>query len=407
MPNIQRFLIKTLCVFGVTFTLTLPHNNAWGASWCDCNAQKSCNFFNSGDGHNYSTCSGTYCQAEDQLWCDDFLRSKGLDPSEYTCKFTCPNNNFDAYCDSCKDPWSISYYKNTVEENNCHWGYKCGTLPYALPNVRPQPTGYYVTTHCIPLTEPEPKSKQAMLSYSCDISKKYYQTSSTIICNTITDRPNTECGNQVDQLILSNCTGCSTTPCNDKTPEWKNCGNTGMNCFANDGSVTLCAPGEADGTNGCYDPNLYERQVEQTFNASANNGNGSCTEAIRNNDWRCKKGYYPTDIKPYAESDLQREPNFRCTPCPVGYISAEYNDKTQTWLHDTSFDNDLGASRGDVHSCKKCPAAFTTDTPDPSKGLIIDSVQMCYIDPNVMLSDSLGKITLSEEIGSGTKLYYQ
>ena len=491
MPSIHRFLLKTLCVFGVTFTLTLPHNTAWGSEWCKCEGKNNCQILDL----TYTTaCPTTYCFEDDQLWCDDFLRGNGYDPSEYTCEFKCTDP--DAYC-GCKESWTASAISKEIDDTLDEWA-KCYGHIFCYGD-RTKNSTYGIEsaddgkTCGINYIKNYASCASTMYDYidlKCNTKDKYYYVGEQLSYKaTAIKIGGGDCPEQ-HSVKYYDCKGCSTTKCNDETPEWKNCGNTGMDCFDTT-SVTLCAPGEADGTNGCYDPNLYERQVGYTFNASANDGNGSCTWQIKNEEWRCKAGYYPTTIQPKSSVDLQREPNFRCTPCPVGYVGAEYNDKTQTWSHDISFDNDLLVAPTNfyINSCKKCPAGQSTFLSDADAPLLYfegaddicypcpdgyfndgtqnisltvyeingspitpttksgngcelcpqgtystsgatacdncpaafttvlplesdltthnDSIQMCYIDPNVMLSDSLGKIKLSEEIGSGTKLYHQ
>ena len=111
-----------------------------------------------------------------------------------------------------------------------------------------------------------------------------------------------------------------------------------------------------------------------------------------------------------------------CYPCPDGY----FNDGTQNISLTVYEINGLPItpttksgngcelcpqgtySTSGATACDNCPAAFTTVQPLESDLTTHNkSIQMCYIDPNVMLSDSLGKIKLSEEIGSGTILYHQ
>ena len=490
MPSIHRFLLKTLCVFGVTFTLTLPHNTAWGISQCECKPATSCTFQSSEEEdsaawHWAQTCknSGAYCLKNHQTWATD---------RNY---ITCPGNTVfvDGEECGCSKPWvetgegsgSGGTCGSCYGEVVCNGG-NCETYGYKRDDDDTTCNSNYkiVKANC-------PSNVSNYFDIKCNTGDGYYQISTLgyyAYPESIEDWSG--CGKLTTLIRYNNCTGCSTTKCNDETPEWKNCGNTGMDCFDTT-SVTLCAPGEADGTNGCYDPNLYERQVGYTFNASANDGNGSCTWQIKNEEWRCKAGYYPTTIQPKSSVDLQREPNFRCTPCPVGYVGAEYNDKTQTWSHDISFDNDLLVAPTNfyINSCKKCPAGQSTFLSDADAPLLYfegaddicypcpdgyfndgtqnisltvyeinglpitpttksgngcelcpqgtystsgatacdncpdafttvlplesdltthnKSIQMCYIDPNVMLSDSLGKIKLSEELGSGTKLYHQ
>ncbi len=90
-----------------------------------------------------------------------------------------------------------------------------------------------------------------------------------------------------------------------------------------------------------------------------------------------------------------------CKPCPAGYIQISTTRKCSKCAEGTY--NSLKGQSNTTNTCPyTCPTNFTTDTED-----LNDSIQKCYINPTVKLSDSLGTITLSEEIGSRTKLYYQ
>lgn len=476
MPSIHRFLLKTLCVFGVLFTL--PHNTAWG-SCCTCYGDQfdnKCDVNTSDPSCDSSNLILGNCYSEDQYWCrvtkkgtpqcaDNLEATMGFCPSKWYCdepdKPGTPGTESSS-CDGCLNQHTM------IAENGINYCgfYGIGDTPssekykfewiFQDKKIDPKDTD----KTCI-------KSESGLYDITCNVDKFYYQDSSSVYCDIELIG---------EKWYVTACHGCSSEPCYDcddvSDGFWVN--GCGIDEQYPRKAITCDTPekcGYTDPSDPMYQkikaaPNVYVRVLEYSFDDS---GNGSCTIS-----WLdiidCVLGYY------YIEETKT------CEPCPIGYIGDTISDgslfywwratctpcstgestfSTKTIDGKTVIDKLLNAQvREDSKTtapCTKCPkgykwekytdtslpdyqetyictlcssgtyndtegatdckncsdivkkgdSPFTSDTPDPSKGLINDSIQMCYIDPNVMLSDSLGTIKLSEEIGSGTKLYHQ
>ena len=488
MPNIYRFLIKTLCVFGVLFTLTLPHNNAWGGSstCCECYGSdlpdtNGCKAVSEDSGcSNVGEEIYKNCYDGDQYWClvtlkgtpqcaDNLETTMGFCPSGWTCKTSTnpgTGNTDESDCPAeCLDQHFVNDGYSTP---HCEfYGIGSDVVPknytFNWEYMNGQPG-----EGCIRTAE-----KDKLYSANCKTEDLYYQVGSDVDC---------EIKFASSQWWVGTCHGCSTEPC-------YNCDDTTDGFWVNGCSylpeeyqtqyprkVITCDKPETCGYTDPADPmyqkikdapNVYVRVKEYSFGKNDNNDNGSCTTSWVDID--CALGYY------YITATQT------CEPCPIGYTgetvskngldgpyiywkatcipcsTGESTFSTKTIDGKTVIDKLLNAQDGDTTSCQKCPkgyiwekytdtslpdfqetyictlcssgtyndtegatdckncsdivkkgdSPFTSDTPNPSKGLINDSVQMCYIDPNIKLSDKLGSIYLYEEIGSGTKLYHQ
>lgn len=483
MPNIYRFLIKTLCVCGVLFTL--PHNNAWGAYGCCAYCTESDCYTDTTDPScsTYTTAEIKrlygYCTAAEQTWCSCSGRtltckapmSEGLCWAGWDCQ--CPGSpppppggGGKKQCNS--DPDASKSFSgscslgcaNQYESNGCCRPRKikssCGANFRFSYNDDKYHTDLYANSGCIPYDNPTSwVNVSCAFGYYLDVEGGY--TDVTYIMSTNT----TGSG---DPHEITSCKGCSAKPCWDcKSHEggtefdsfWLQCDpdylspsieivkcNTPEDCGIPDCSnPTDCTTEQNDWyTKITKDPGIYFRKKTYTYSSS---NNGSCT--ISFDDFDCILGYeYDATTKTCKPCTVgwtaDTEPSgWRaiCKQCPAGestFTTKVINDKTVIVSHDTGkttcepcplgytardntyppydrkcFECAKGyyGITGTINTCTPCPNAFTSDTPNPSTGLINDSIQMCYIDPNVMLSDSLGKIKLSEEIGSGTKLYHQ
>lgn len=457
MPNIYRFLIKTLCVFGVTFTLTLPHNNAWGVDieCCECiqnglalecrtPERASCSYDSSQHG---------YCGKEDQKWscgtgkemtCDDLY--EGICWERWYCKSTGSGDGDSGDEGSDSQATDCDPMGNCLDQYSDYCPGNCQCFRY--PTFGSVDTAYnfnWVYSDSTPTSNNSCIQKlDKLYTVQCETSKKYYKKDPDT-------PPSCTIQHNSSGNTVTNCTGCSNTPCwdcdNIKAPnyttEYCNYNTNQMVEMVKCNSVNDCDlnPGDEmyDTVNSA--PGVYYRAKKYTFNP---NNNGSCTIGFED-DFDCELGYKFDEktqtCKPCTVGwrGVTEQGGWRkdCEKCPTGettFTTKVINDKTVIVSHDTGKTTcepcPLGYAARDniyppydrkclecakgyygftstINICKPCPNAFTSDTPNPSEGLINDSIQMCYIDPNVKLSDSLGKITLSEEIGSETKLYHQ
>ncbi len=470
MPNIYRFLIKTLCVFGVTFTLTLPHNNAWGEiTCCECKTRNSCQTPNGIDctGNEYSHSTYGYCEPGDQLWCENpecegkLIYGMCFDGWKECATPENPNpGEGPKSCDGCINQHTVS---SGYDGTHCElYGVGNETVPnnytftWTYMNYNPG-------DHCYGTSE-----QDQLYSANCNTEDLYYQVGSDVDCAIKFSS---------SQWRVGTCHGCSSEPCYDcddvSDGFWVN--GCGIDEQYPRKAITCDTPencGYTDPSDPMYQkitetPNVYVRVLEYTFSKS--DGNGSCTI-----NWLdiidCVLGYYyieetktcepcpigyigdtisdgslfywwratctpcstgestfstktidgKTVIDKLLNAQVREDSKTTapCTKCPKGYKWEKYTDTSlpvyqETYICVPCPEGQYGDTEGatDCKNCsdivKKGDSPFTSDKPDSSKGLINDSIQMCYIDPNVMLSDSLGKIKLSEEIGSGTKLYHQ
>lgn len=477
MPNIYRFLIKTLCVFGVTFTLTLPYNNAWGGSCCECygnDLSNGCRAESEDPQCNTSEELLGNCYYEDQYWClvtlkgtpqcaDNLEATMGLCPSRWTCKTSTnpgTGNTDESDCPAeCLDQHFVNDGYSTP---HCEfYGIGSDAVPknytFNWEYMNGQPG-----EGCI-----RPADKDELYSANCKTEDLYYQVGSDVDC---------EIKFASSQWWVGTCHGCSSEPCYDcddvSDGFWVN--GCGIDEQYPRKAITCDTPekcGYTDPSDPMYQkikaaPNVYVRVLEYSFDDS---GNGSCTIS-----WLdiidCVLGYYyitatqtcepcpigyigdtisdgslfywwratctpcstgestfstktidgKTVIDKLLNAQVREDSKTTapCTKCPKGYIWEKYTDTSLPDYQETyictlcssgTYSDTEGAT--DCKNCsdivKKGDSPFTSDTPDPSKGLINDSIKMCYIDPNIKLSDKLGSIYLYEEIGSGTKLYHQ
>ena len=485
MPNIYRFLIKTLCVFGVTFTLTLPHNNAWGGGspCCECYGSdlpgsNGCEQVSDVPGCNISEELLGNCYSDDQYWC---ITGKGGEPQ---CAVS-PEANMGF----CPTGWTCKTSTNpgtgNTDKSDCpaecldqHFvndGYSVPHCEFYVIGSDAVPENYTFTWDYMDGQPGEgcikPAEKDELYSANCNTEDLYYQVGSDVDCAIKFSS---------SKWWVGTCHGCSTEPCYDCEDEsdgfWVNgCPHLPEEFRTQSPRkvITCDEPktcGYTDPSDPMYQkikdaPNVYVRVLEYTFSKS--DGNGYCSTTWKDIDCAlgyyyieakqtcepCPNGYYGETISSdsvygywkgtctpcstgesifstkiidgktvidehlnaYPREDYETTP---CKKCPKGYKWEKYTDTSlpdyqETYICVPCPEGQYGDTEGatDCKNCsdivKKGDSPFTSDKPDSSKGLINDSVQMCYIDPNVMLSDSLGKIKLSEEIGSGTKLYHQ
>ncbi len=479
MPNIHRFLLKTLCVFGVTFTLTLPHNNALSAQYC-CNCtgndlNNGC-YNPSGDPMCDPDLVPNNCYANDQEWCTKKGGTAYCSGTEVL--GTCPNGWLCNTSGGTNPPVTDEPPKNCKDCINQYIEFQAGLDRCFLYDTEEYPLGENYDNFKWTYLANNPDDYcykngdiDKLYDVTCNTDDKYYSESS-VYCDIQSDA-----GTHTNTVTA--CHGCSSEPCYDcndysSTEFW-----ISGHCFDSTDTedprkaIVCITPemcGYDDPTEEMYKkitdaPGAYTRVKQYSFSTS---NNGSCSFTWVDLD--CELGYF-------FDSDTNT-----CHPCPTGYVGEEdpkqYNIskyawwkpicvkcptgqstfKTKTVSRITIIDEFLNAQKALDNACNNCPkgyiwesstdntlpgsyqepsfctlcnagtyndtegatdckncsdivkkgdSPFTSDTPDPSKGLINDSIQMCYIDPNVMLSDSLGTIKLSEEIGSGTKLYHQ
>ena len=99
-----------------------------------------------------------------------------------------------------------------------------------------------------------------------------------------------------------------------------------------------------------------------------------------------------------------------CKECPKGYeLKTEYGANLCIPCGEGKY-GDIGQTGSATYNiCKDCSSfaeIFTSAQPNPAKGKINTSKTSCYFNADAVLKDSLGSISLKDEIGP-VKLYYQ